>query len=73
MREDAVQHGAVSEPVAVEMAIGDLKAARADYAVSLVVSPGWMAAVKRSLLGTVWFALATALWRRHYPAGTLQR
>ena len=31
--ETLAQHGAVSEPVVVEMAIGALKAARADYAV----------------------------------------
>lgn len=30
--ETLAQHGAVSEPVVVEMAIGALKAARADYA-----------------------------------------
>lgn len=33
--ETLAQHGAVSEPVVVEMAIGALKAARADYAVSI--------------------------------------
>ena len=29
------QHGAVSEPVVIEMAIGALKAARANYAISI--------------------------------------
>ena len=43
--ETLAQHGAVSEPVVVEMAIGALKAAPC----LLVVSPGRMAAVKRSL------------------------
>ncbi len=33
--ETLAQHGAVSEPVVVEMAIGALKAARADFAVAI--------------------------------------
>ena len=37
VRETVAQHGAVSEPVVVEMAMGALKAARADYAVSISV------------------------------------
>lgn len=32
------QHGAVSEPVVIEMAIGALKEARADYAIPSAVS-----------------------------------
>ena len=36
--ETLAQHGAVSEPVVVEMAIGALKAARADYAVKRSLS-----------------------------------
>ena len=51
--ETLAQHGAVREPVVVEMAIGALKAARADYAVSIsgIAGPD---------VGTVWFAFATA-------------
>ena len=53
--ETLAQHGAVSEPVVVEMAIGALKAARADYAVS--ISDGGS---EEKPVGTVWFAFATA-------------
>lgn len=48
--ETLAQHGAVSEPVVVEMAIGALKAARADFAVAISGIAGRMAAVKKSLL-----------------------
>ena len=47
--ETLAQHGAVSEPVVVEMAIGALKAAVLITPCLLVVSPGRMAAVKRNL------------------------
>ncbi len=51
------QHGAVSEPVVVEMAIGALKAARADYAISMsgIAGPDGGSGVKP--VGTVWFGL----------------
>ena len=50
--ETLAQHGAVSEPVVVEMAIGALKAARAALSpCRLAVSRGRMAAVKRSPWG----------------------
>lgn len=48
--ETLAQHGAVSEPVVVEMAIGALKAARADFAVAISGIAGRMAAVKKSRL-----------------------
>jgi nicotinamide-nucleotide amidase len=53
-------HGAVSEPVVIEMAIGALRAARADYAISIsgVAGPDGGSDVKP--VGTVWFGFATA-------------
>lgn len=48
--ETLAQHGAVSEPVVVEMAIGALKAARAILLSLLAGLPGRMAAVKKSRL-----------------------
>lgn len=41
-------NGAVSEPVVVEMAIGALRAARADMPSPLAASPGRMAAASKS-------------------------
>ncbi|EFI8561854.1 nicotinamide-nucleotide amidase [Escherichia coli] len=58
--ETLAQHGAVSEPVVVEMAIGALKAARADYAVSISGIAGPDGGSEEKLVGTVWFAFATA-------------
>ena len=54
------QHGAVSEPVVIEMAIGALKEARADYAISIsgIAGPDGGSDVKP--VGTVWFGFATA-------------
>ncbi|VDZ77246.1 competence damage-inducible protein A [Salmonella bongori] len=48
--ETLAQHGAVSEAVVVEMAIGALKAARADFAISISGIAGLMAVVKKSRL-----------------------
>ena len=58
--ETLAQHGAVSEPVVVEMAIGALKAARADYAVSISGIAGPDGDSEENPVGTVWFAFATA-------------
>lgn len=58
--ETLAQHGAVSEPVVVEMAIGALKAARADYAVSISGIAGPDGGSEEKPAGTVWFAFATA-------------
>ena len=58
--ETLAQHGAVSEPVVVEMAIGALKAARADYAVAISGIAGADGGRVEKPVGTVWFAFATA-------------
>ena len=58
--ETLAQHGAVSEPVVVEMVIGALKAARADYAVSISGIAGPDGGREEKPVGTVWFAFATA-------------
>ncbi|EFA4521096.1 nicotinamide-nucleotide amidase [Escherichia coli] len=58
--ETLAQHGAVSEPVVVEMAIGALKAARADYAVSISGIAGPDGGSEEKPVGTVWFAFTTA-------------
>ncbi|MGP3590844.1 nicotinamide-nucleotide amidase [Vagococcus sp. WN89Y] len=53
-------HGAVSEPVVVEMAIGALKAARADYAISISGIAGPDGGSEEKPVGTVWFGFACA-------------
>ena len=58
--ETLAQHGAVSEPVVVEMVIGALKAARADYAVSISGIAGPDGGSEEKPVGTVWVAFATA-------------
>ena len=58
--ETLAQHGAVSEPVVVEMAIGALKAARADYAVSISGIAGPDGGSEEKPVGTVGVAIATA-------------
>ena len=58
--ETLAQHGAVSEPVVVEMAIGALKAARADYAVSISGIAGPDGGREEKPVGPVWVAFAPA-------------
>ena len=52
-------NGAVSEPVVVEMAIGALRAARADYAISVSGVAGPDGGSVEKPVGTVWIAVAT--------------
>lgn len=57
--ETLAAHGAVSEPVVVEMAIGALKAARADYAISVSGIAGPDGGSESKPVGTVWFGFAS--------------
>lgn len=57
--ETLAQHGAVSEPVVVEMAIGALKAARADFAVAISGIAGPDGGSEEKPVGTVWFVFAS--------------
>lgn len=58
--ETLAQHGAVSEPVVVEMAIGALKAARAHFAISISGIAGPDGGSEEKPVGMVWFAFASA-------------
>lgn len=58
--ETLAAHGAVSEAVVVEMAIGALKAARATYALSVSGIAGPDGGSEDKPVGTVWFAFASA-------------
>ena len=53
------EYGAVSEPVVVEMAIGALRAARADYAISVSGVAGPDGGSVEKPVGTVWFGVAS--------------
>ena len=52
-------NGAVSEPVVVEMAIGALRAARADYAISVSGVAGPDGGSVEKPVGTGWFGVAS--------------
>lgn len=68
--ETLTQHGAVSEPVVVEMAIGALKAARAHFAVSISgIAAGWRQQRKARGDGMVCFCQRKR--RGDYPPGML--
>lgn len=58
--ETLLAHGAVSEPVVVEMAIGALRAARATWALSVSGIAGPGGGSEEKPVGTVWFGLACA-------------
>ena len=68
--ETLAQHGAVSEPVVVEMAIGALKAARAHFAVSISGIAGPDGGSDEKPVGTVWFGWA---WREKAEIKTAAR
>lgn len=55
------QYGAVSEAVVAEMAIGALRAARADFAVSVSGIAGPDGGSEEKPVGTVWFAAVSAM------------
>ena len=57
--ETLAAHGAVSEPVVVEMAIGALKAARSDYAISVSGIAGPDGGSDEKPVGTVCFGFAS--------------
>ncbi len=64
------QHGAVSDPVVLEMAAGALKAAAADYAVAISGIAGPDGGTVQKPVGTVWFGF---VGREHAPFSQLMR
>jgi nicotinamide-nucleotide amidase len=73
--ETLAQHGAVSEPVAREMAEGARRAARADYAIAVTGIAGPGGGTPGKPVGTVFIGLASAketrVWHRFNPGERL--
>mgnify|MGYP002650897631 CR=1 FL=1 len=71
------QHGAVSEPVVIEMAIGALKEARADYAISISGIAGPDGGTQEKPVGLVYMAVqccgrAPRVEKRVFPGDRTQ-
>src|SRR6185312_3348542 len=73
--EALARHGAVSEPVAREMAEGACRAAQTDYAIAVTGIAGPGGGTPEKPVGTVFIALAsptgTRAWRRFNPGERL--
>jgi nicotinamide-nucleotide amidase len=71
--DDLATHGAVSEPVARQMAEGALAAAQADFALATTGIAGPGGGSEGKPVGTVFLALAekdqpTEVWREFFPS-----
>jgi nicotinamide-nucleotide amidase len=73
--ETLAQHGAVSEPVAREMAEGARRNCHTDYAIAVTGIAGPGGGTREKPVGTVFIALAspteTRVWRRSNPGERL--